>query len=75
METGELEVRKIFEETTTRNVTAILDHSNKTRALVRELNDRIDKMEESIRVFSGMIDEMRKQLSFVQAELYKGGTK
>ena len=74
METGELEVRKVFEETTTRNVTAILDHSNKTRAIVKELEEKIKKMEETIRVFNNMIDEMRKQLSFVQAELYKGGT-
>lgn len=74
MEQGEKEMRQIFEETTTRNVKAMLQHGNDTRSLVKELEAKVKKLEENIRVFQGIIDEMRQQLSFVQAKLYSGGT-
>lgn len=74
MESGELELRKAFEEVTTNNVKAILEHGNTTRKLVKEMMERIDRLEGQIGALNKRIDSQHQQISFLQARAFSGGT-
>lgn len=74
MEAGERELRKAFEEVTTRNVKAILDHNNETRKMVIELINKINTLEGKVREQDGTISQLRMMLSTIQAKVYQGGT-
>ena len=74
MDTGELEMRQAFEETTIRNVNAILIHVNETRKQIKELTDKVERQDKTIRGQNEIIDALKLQLSCVQQELYKYGT-
>ena len=74
MEAGEVELRKAFEEVATRNINTILEYSKETRKLLRELEKKAGKMDETIRNQSGIIDDLKKQLSVVQTLIFSGGT-
>ncbi len=74
MEAGELELRKVFEETTTRNVNTMLDHGNETRKIVRELQEKVNQQDATIREQNKSIESLKLQLSNVQIKLYSGGT-
>lgn len=70
----EKELRKIFEDTTTNNVKAILEYSTETRKIVRGLEEELIKLNKTITNQNVTIGELRNQLSNVQAELFRGGT-
>lgn len=74
MDAGELEVRKAFEEVTTRNVKGVVNFSNETRKIIRSLEVKILHLEELMREKDGIINNMRQQISLIQQKLYKGGT-
>ena len=74
MEAGELEMRKVFEETTVRNVNAILDHGNETRRMMRELQEKVERQDATIREQHKTIEAFKLQLANLQMEVYKGGT-
>ena len=74
MEPGELEHRKAFEETATKNIRTIGDYTTSTRELVRELSDQVKELKNMLVAKNTEFDELRRQLSLVQAEIYKGGT-
>jgi uncharacterized coiled-coil protein SlyX len=74
MESGELELRQIFEETTTRNVKAMLAHGNETRRLNSELYLKVETLEKIIAEQNKSIESLKLQLANVQTKLYSGGT-
>jgi len=74
MESGELEGRKIFEETTTKNVKTGIDFANDTRRLFRELEDKVIHLGKAIRQQDITIEDLRKSLAVIQAKLFSGGT-
>jgi len=74
MESGELELRKAFEETSTRNIQTILEYSKETRKLVRELNEKVDHLENTIRTYDNRISTLQSQISFLQTKIFSGGT-
>jgi chaperonin cofactor prefoldin len=74
MEAGELEIRKAFEDVTTNNVRATVNHSNTTRKLVTELNKKVGSLEGEIRQFSSKIDMLQSQITTLQTVLFAGGT-
>lgn len=74
MEAGELELRQVFEETTTRNVKAMLEHGNETRRLNRELYTKVETLEKIIAEQNKSIESLKLQLANVQTKLYSGGT-
>lgn len=74
LESGELELRKVFEEVTTRNVNACVDYSNKTREIVRELELKISHLEKIMTSKDLIIQQMKEQISLLQQKLYNGGT-
>jgi len=74
MEAGERELRKAFEDVSNRNIKAILEHGNKTRKIVREVEAKVDKLEDTIRNFDDKIKVLEKLLSNIQQKVYVGGT-
>lgn len=74
MGAGDKEIRKAFEEVTTRNVKAAVNHSNDTRKIVRDLEAKILHLEEISRAKDNVINDMRQQISLIQQQLYSGGT-
>jgi len=74
MEQGELEHRKAFEETATKNIKMVVDYSTGTREIARNLQIKVDSQDKQIIALHQLIKDLRGQLSLVQAEVYKGGT-
>lgn len=74
MESGELETRKIFEETTTKNVQTGISFTQDTRKLFRELEEKVLLLESIVRQQQETINEFRMSLSVVQMRLFSGGT-
>lgn len=74
MATGELELFKAFEETTTRNLKIIQDYTKQSRTMVRELEESVQQLKNMVATRDKELLEMRIQLSLVQAKLFQGGT-
>jgi len=74
MEAGEFEMRKHFEELTTRNVLASVKYANETRKIVRDLEKKILHLEKMSQQKDKMFGEMRLQISTLQQKLYSGGS-
>jgi len=74
MESGEKELRQAFEDVTTNNVKTVVEFSQETRKIVRDLEAKILKLEEIVRGQNEAIDGLRVQLAIVQARVYSGGT-
>lgn len=74
MDETDKEYRKIFEETTTRNVRASIKFSNDTRALIHTLEERTSKLEHQNRLLTEQLEQFRVMLAGVQAKLFSGGT-
>lgn len=62
------------EEVSRKNILACVEHANATRKIVRVLEEHILTLQNTVLTFQRQIAELRKQLSFVQTKLYKGGT-
>ena len=74
METGEKELREAFEQTTTRNVKAVVDHSNETRRLIRQLEENIKRFQNIVLNRERDIELLKKQLANVQTIVFSKGT-
>jgi len=73
MESGELEIRQAFEETSTRNIKAMLEHGNETRRSLRVAEDKLIRLESTIRNQNEIIAELKKALTDFQILLYQKG--
>ena len=74
MEAGEIELRKVFEDVTTKNVKTILEYSKETRELTRRLEEKVVKLEGIIRNQGTEIQALRQQLAAVQTIVFSKGT-
>lgn len=74
MESGEKEMRLAFEDVTTRNVKGMIAYSKDTRKLARETEKKVQDLDGVIRTYEARFAEMTRQLSLIQAQLYRGGT-
>lgn len=74
MEAGEKEMRKAFENVTTRNVKAAVAHSNETRKIVRELEDMVHRLEGTLREQDKKIEMYKQQITSLQAKIYREGS-
>ena len=74
MESGEREMRKVFEDVTTKNVKATVAHSNETRRLLRELENKVKLLEEQLRQSNERIGELRTFITHLQSKVFSGGT-
>jgi len=73
-ESGEREMKKAFEEVTTRNVKTMIAYSKDTREIVRSLEAKVALLEEYNRNQTIMIEALKKQLASIQTKLFSGGT-
>lgn len=74
MEPGEKELRKAFEDVTTKNVKTTVDYSTETRKMVRDLEEKVGKLEGMLQSQTSIIEAMRAQLACVQTRVFSGGT-
>lgn len=74
METGELELRKAFEDATTQNVKMIVEFSQDTRKLTQELKQEVKQLKNLIVSKDTELDMIRKQMANIQQTLYSQGT-
>jgi len=74
MEAGEKELRKAFEDVTTRNVKSTIEFSNETRKIVKELESQVQLLLNELSVQKAQMDQFRIQLAGVQTKLFSGGT-
>lgn len=74
MEAGEKEMRKAFEEVTTRNVTAAIEFSNETRKMVQELTKKVAHLEQAVIDKDKVINVLREQVVHLQQKMYLGGS-
>lgn len=71
MEPGELELRKAFEEVTTKNVRTVIEYTTSTRTLVRELEEKLELANKKIMQYEERFQTIQSQMAIVQAKLYK----
>ena len=74
MSAGDREVLKAFEEVTTRNVRAAVEHSNETRNIVRVLESKIEILEGRLQQYEQRFAQIQTQLTTIQARVFSGGT-
>ena len=74
MESGELELRKVFEDVTTNNVKATVAHCNETRKMMRVLEEKVILLEGALRQYDEKIEDLKKLVVNLQMKLYSGGT-
>jgi hypothetical protein len=70
----EKELLQAFEETSNKNIQMILDHSNESRELVRDMETKVLQLEEQVRIQNKSIEDLRLLLVNVQMKVYSGGT-
>lgn len=74
MDETEKEFRRIFEQTTTRNVRAAIEFGNDTRKLIHRAEERIVNLETQNRILTEQLEQFRVMLAGVQSKLFSGGT-
>jgi hypothetical protein len=65
---------QVFEEVTTRNVKAVVQHANLTRDLVKELETKVKSLDGLVRQYDAKIELLQKQIVVLQTKLFSGGS-
>lgn len=68
------EVVVAAEKVQTQNIRTVVEFSQTTRKLVRELDERIIALKNLVMTQQGTIDNIQKQMAAIQQRLYSGGT-
>ena len=74
MGAGDREVVEAFEEVITRNVRSVVNYSDETRKIVRELERHIDILHNQVVGYQERLEQMQSQVAALQAKVYAGGT-
>lgn len=74
MESGEKELREIFERTTISNIKAIISYNEQTQQTVRTLESHVKNLDGVIRQYDTLIDNLRKQIAVLQTKIFQGGS-
>jgi len=74
MQSGELDLRKAFEQTTRTNVQACVDFTNDTRRLVMDLNKEVKHLSNVILTRDKEVQQLKSQLANLQQKVYLQGT-
>ncbi len=70
----DLELRKAFEDTSKRNINAMIQHGNETRKIVRELENKVTFLQNALQSREEDIKQLRIQLASIQTKLFRSGT-
>lgn len=73
-ESGEKELKKAFEEVTTRNVKTVIEYSQETRKGLRSVELKVEKLESELFALRSVMEQFKIQLASVQTKLFSGGT-
>ena len=73
MEAGDLEIKKAFEDTITKNIKTVIAYTTETRDLLRKIEEKITTQRKALLVANESINSLRLQLVQVQAKLYSIG--
>jgi len=68
------EIYEAFEGTTKRNMESVVLYSNKTRELVRDLETKVQFLQNALQSREEDIKQLRIQLVSIQTKLFSGGT-
>lgn len=63
-----------FAESTRRNVKTNIDYSKDTRDMFRELEQKVQRLENNIETLTELVNGFREQLGKVFQKVYQGGT-
>ncbi|HEX9817796.1 MAG TPA: hypothetical protein VGA89_02805 [Patescibacteria group bacterium] len=74
MSAGDKEILEAFQETTVRNVQAVVVHTNATRDLVKELEKKVERLDGLVRQYEEKIENLKQQLVVLQTRVFSGGT-
>lgn len=74
MAAGDREVLAAFQEATTRNVKAVVAHTNATRDLVKELEAKVKSLDGLVRQYDQKFELLQKQIVVLQTKLFSGGS-
>ena len=74
VQAGEREAIKASEEVQRRNVISMMQFSNDTRKAVLDLAKIVDALQNKMMTFDKLFQEQRKQIAFLQQQLYQRGT-
>lgn len=74
MESGELQLRKAFEEVATKNLRTIQDYTTETRKMLRETEEHVKQLKNMIVAKDQELIQIKAQLATVLAKLYKSGS-
>lgn len=74
MESGEKQLREIFEKTTVTNIKAIVAYDKQTQELVKQLEKKVKDLDGIIRLYDTKFENMTKQLTALQTKIYAGGS-
>ena len=74
MEPGEFEFRKAFEETTIRNMKTIVEFSQDTRKLVRELQEEVKHLINALQSRETQLQQMQIQIAQLLQDKFNKGT-
>lgn len=74
MAAGDKELFQAFEETTRRNIQAAVVFSNETRRIVREMEQKIERIETLLLSKDAELKQIHTMLSALQTRVFAGGT-
>ena len=63
-----------FQQVTTRNVLAAVDHGNETRRIAKELEGRVKRLEQALQSRDSQIKQLRTMIAGLQDKAFRGGT-
>ena len=73
MATGDKEILEAFEETTKRNVNAVIAYSKETRKIARDQDTIIKGLQNQVNSQNELIEQFKKQMTSIQMKLYTKG--
>ena len=68
------EVYEAFENTTRKNIRAMIEHGNTSRRMAQAAKDDVQSMKEEIISLRQQLNQMNQRLAIVQGKLAQGGT-
>lgn len=74
MEAGEKEVKKALEEVQVRNINAVVDFTQKSRAMVLDQDKKIESLNSQVQAQAALLNEFKTQLAFLQTKVFSGGS-
>jgi TolA-binding protein len=70
---SDLHLAKAAEDATRKNVMAVVEHSNETRAMLRQLETQVEFLARQVATMQGTLGNTQHQLAILQAKVHGTG--